>query len=88
MFEFTGHGTREGIIKGLLAKQLPENKDPKQEAQFKRAALQMEAFKEFVVAEINALPAQFNGARVAASASFNGQSSSASLNVIGEVIHV
>jgi hypothetical protein len=88
MFEFSGHGTREGVIKALQAKQLPENKDPKQEAVFKRAGAQMKALKEFVVAEINALPAQFNGCRVSASATVNPQSSTANVNVIGEAIHV
>lgn len=83
MFEFSDHGTREGIIKGLRAKQLPKPEDPKLLPAHEKQAAQAEEFKEFVVTEINELGTEFNGCKVTCNCSFNAGSRSAQLTVIG-----
>ena len=57
-FQIATSGTREGVIKIVeAAKPNPPDSD----------ATQLEALKPFIVAEINSLPAEFNGARLDAS---------------------
>ena len=58
MFSISCHGTREGVIKTVQAAVSPGDKADQKQA---------DAAKDFIIAEIEALPTKFNGCRVTCS---------------------
>lgn len=76
-FQISAHGTREGVLK-VVAAAKSEGQDQSQ----------VEAVKVLIAAEINALPAEFNGARVESSGNAAQGTRHLSVQVAGLKLHL
>lgn len=78
-FQISAQGSRKGVIAHIqAAKATPENSDQSQ----------IEAVKALLEAEINALPAEFNGVQVSASGDAHKGGRSLQVTVIPQKIHL
>ena len=79
-FQISGHGSREGVIKNCIE---PAKAGPGEKAD----QTQIESVKKLLIAEIEAMPAEFNGVRVEA----QGDASHArtiSITIIPQKLHL
>jgi len=80
MFTISVSGTKEGVIKAIKgAKTSPEEKVCQK---------QIEAAKAYLIAEVNALPAECNGARVDATGQFHAGGRTLQSSVLPLKLHV
>jgi hypothetical protein len=79
MWTIAAVGTREGVIKEIqAAKPTPPEAD----------AAQLESIKPLLVAEVNGLDAEFNGARLSASGDALKTSRNVTVQLVGIKLHL